>query len=138
MGKLAGYWKKIKHTVQNVASKALDSVGTVLQNLSQTKILHAIPGGLGKPLNRVIEKAGTTLSKFSDAIDGEISGTQLWDYINDEYRHASVLGPINEARMMYDSVKDAHNNGDGILTGLWNGAKNVVSDVWNYTKEFLE
>ena len=78
------------------------------------------------------------MSKFSDAIDGEISGTQLWDYINDEYRHASVLGPINEARMMYDSVKDAHNNGDGILTGLWNGAKNVASDVWNYTKEFLE
>ena len=136
MGKLAGFWKKVKHSLGN----AFNWVGNSLQELSKTGIIKTLVGVipqigiLAKPVNKIVEKVGTTTSKIGDAIDDKISGEEFWDYFNNEYKHASLLGPINEAKTMYDSVK----NSDNIFTGIWDGIKNNATDMWNYSKQFFE
>lgn len=139
MGKLAGFWKKIKSGI----SKALDVSGKALQKLSDSKLLSvittALPGGelLAKPLNVVSEKVGTTLTKFSDAMDGEISKKELGQYLNNEYKHSAILGPYNAVKTMVDATKNAKNNGQSVTSGLINGTKTLLNDVWDYNKELF-
>lgn len=139
MGKLAGFWKKIKKGI----SKALDVSGKALQKLSDTNLIslmsNAIPGGelLAKPLNTVAEKVGTTLTKFSDAMDGEINKKQLGQYLNEEYKHSAVLGPYNAVKTMVDATKKAKKNGQTVAEGLINGGKTLLNDLWDYNKEIL-
>ncbi|WP_458454525.1 hypothetical protein [Methanobrevibacter sp.] len=90
------------------------------------------------PMNKVLEKSGNTLHNLGDVVDGNMSGSQFWDYFNNEYKHAAILGPINEARMIYNTTKDGIKNGDGVATSLWNGVKNTATDMYNYTKQFFE
>ena len=62
MGKLAGFWKKIKQGV----SKGLDFLGNSLNKIAKSNILRYIPKGLGIPIDNITEKIGTTLNKFSE------------------------------------------------------------------------
>lgn len=139
MGKLAGFWKKIKSGI----SKALNVSGNIMQSIANNKIVSTITSLipeaklLTNPLNTIVEKVGTTLTKFSDAIDGDISKKELGKYINDEYKYSAFLGPVNAAKTMINEINRAKDNNQNPFTGLVNGAKNVIKDSWDYTKEFL-
>ena len=141
MGKHAGFLK----TLKNGFSGALNYVGSKLQKLSDLNLIPAIanviPGAgilgtlVGKPLNKVTQKVGTTLTKFSDAIDENITGSELFDYLNDEYKYSAFLTPYNVYKTLNETMIDGLKNGKNKFESLTDGLTTVIKDAWNYNMQ---
>lgn len=144
MGKQSGFWKSIKNGV----SKALNFVGSGMQKLSEMNIIPSIfsvlPGEkilntiVAKPLNRVVEKVGTTLTKFGDAVDGKINSKELFNYINDEYKYSALLSPYNVYKTLDDAKKNGKKNGKTHFESITDGVKTITKDVWDYYSEMIK
>lgn len=134
MGTSAGIWKRIKNGIGN----ALNWVGDKIQKVADTGILKLIPKGLGKPINRVVEKIGTTVEQLGNLTNGNMTGQEFGNYMLDEYKGSFLGTPIYLAQKVHNyTTENKNKDASTRAQAAWDMTKDVVSDMWNYTKEFF-
>ena len=133
MGKVAGWFKKVKNFIGNGVKK----IGSGLKKLSNTVGNWGIvPDVLKNPLANSINMIGNSINSTGSAINGEISGKQWGNDQLNTFKHG-VLAPVNAVKTMVDEGKKAKQQGKNFGQQIGAGVSKLAKDTGQFYKDFL-